>query len=104
MIYRLLEMGTRCPGSYSHVLQIDGITSENAKLVCGDLQALDKINLCISDNRTWVIKNKLKIDDSKTEFLVLTSSFSKRQFNDVQINVCNAEMTPSLSACNLGVA
>ena len=36
--------------------------------------ALKKINLCISDIRTWMIKNKLKINHSKTEFLVLTSS------------------------------
>ena len=34
--------------------------------------ALDKINLCISDLRTWMIKHKLKINDSKTEFMVLT--------------------------------
>ena len=35
--------------------------------------AIVKLNLCISDIRTWVIINKLKINDSKTEFLVLTS-------------------------------
>ena len=29
--------------------------------------ALEKINLCISDIRTWMIKYKLKINDSKTE-------------------------------------
>ena len=34
--------------------------------------AIEKLNLCISDIRTWMIKNKLKINDSKTEFLVLT--------------------------------
>ena len=45
-----------------------------------------------------MIKNKLKINDSKTEFLVLTSSFFKHQFNDLQINVCS-----TLSARNLGV-
>ena len=28
--------------------------------------ALDKINLCILDLRTWMIKHKLKINDSKT--------------------------------------
>ena len=65
--------------------------------------ALEKNNLCISDIRTWMIKNKLKINDSKTEFLVLSSSFFKQQFNDSQINVGNTEINPSLSARNLGV-
>ena len=65
--------------------------------------ALEKINLCISDIRTWMIKNKLKINDSKTEFLVLSSSFFKQQFNDFQINVGNTEINLSLSARNLGV-
>ena len=50
-----------------------------------------------------MIKNKLKINDSKTEFLVLSSSFFKQQFNDLQINVGNTEINPSLSARNLGV-
>ena len=45
--------------------------------------ALDKINLCILDLRTWMIKHKLKINDSKNEFMVLTSSFLKQQFNDL---------------------
>ena len=62
-----------------------------------------KNNLCISDIRTWMIKNKLKINDSKTEFLVLSSSFFKQQFNDLQINVCNTEINPSLSARNIRV-
>ena len=30
--------------------------------------ALDRMNLCISDLRIWMIRNKLKINDSKTEF------------------------------------
>ena len=50
-----------------------------------------------------MIKNKLKIIDSKTEVLVLTSSFFKQQFNDLQINVGSTEINPSLSARNLGV-
>ena len=65
--------------------------------------ALEKINLCISDIRTWMIKNKLKINDSKTEFLVLTSSFFNQQFNDLQITVRSTESNSSLSARNLGV-
>ena len=65
--------------------------------------ALEKINLCISDIRTWMIKNKLKINDSKTEFLVLTSSYFKQQFKDLQINVGNTHIRPTASARNLGV-
>ena len=138
--------------SYLHdrtqCVQIDGIISEYAKLVCGvpqgsvlgpwnfcmymypigsmlrnhgiyfhiyanDTQlyikfdrsdpsiALEKNNLCISDIRTWMIKTRLS--DSKTEFLVLTSSFFKQPFNDLQINVGNSEINPSLSGRSLGV-
>ena len=65
--------------------------------------ALDKINLCILDIRTWMIVNKLKINDSKTEFLVLTSSFFKQLFHDLRISAGNTETIPSLSARNLGV-
>ena len=49
--------------------------------VCFDLSnpnvALDRMNLCISDLRIWMIRNKLKINDSKTEFLIIISSFFK---------------------------
>ena len=50
-----------------------------------------------------MIQNKLKINDSKTEFLVLTSSFLKQHFNDLNISVGNSRIAPSLSARNLGV-
>ena len=65
--------------------------------------ALDKINLCISDLRTWMIKHKLKINDSKTAFMVLMSSFLKQQFNDLQIKVGNSQIKPSTIARNLCV-
>ena len=34
------------------------------------LASLIKLNNCISDIRVWMINNKLKINDSKTEFIV----------------------------------
>ena len=33
--------------------------------------ALDRMNLRISDLRIWMIRNKLMINDSKTEFLII---------------------------------
>ena len=49
--------------------------------------AIVKMNKCLSDIRTWMIQNKLKINDSKTEFLFFPSSFLKQHFNDLNINV-----------------
>ena len=38
---------------------------------CKDpLEPLTKLNICISDIRVWMIKNKIKINDSKTEFTI----------------------------------
>ena len=65
--------------------------------------AIDKIILRSSDLRTWMIKHKLKINNSKTEFMVLTSSFLKQQFNDLQIKIGNSHNEPSTTARNLGV-
>ena len=41
---------------------------------CKDpLESLTMLNMCISDIRVWMIKNKLKINDSKTEFIIFRS-------------------------------
>ena len=50
-------------------------------------QALDKINVCISDIRRWMILNKLKINDAKTEVIVFRSSMLKHDLSDLSVNV-----------------
>ena len=37
---------------------------------------LARLDSCISDIRVWMIKNKLKINDSKTEFIIFRSPHS----------------------------
>ena len=37
------------------------------------LEAISKLNRCLADIRRWMITNKLKINDSKTEFIVFRS-------------------------------
>ena len=64
--------------------------------------AIHKINLCISDLITWIIKQKLKNNDSKTEFMVLTSIFLKQQHNNWHIKV-DRQTDPSTTARNIGV-
>ena len=41
------------------------------------LESLTKLNTCISDIRKWMIKNKLKINDSKTEVIIFRSPLLK---------------------------
>ena len=46
---------------------------------CKDpLKSLTKFNICISDIRVWMIKNKLEINDSKTEFIIFLSPLLKQ--------------------------
>ena len=61
------------------------------------------MHLCISDLQIWMIRNKLKINDSKTEFLIITSSFLKQSFNDLNIMVGDSNIFSSNSARNLRV-
>ena len=63
---------------------------------------LQRVSRCISDIRTWMISNKLKINDDKTEFLFVRSPRLSANDN-VTITVGSEDITPSKSAKNLGV-
>ena len=55
---------------------------------CKDpLESLTKLNMCISDIRVWMIKNKLKINDFKTEFIMFQSPILKQNLSDLSVSV-----------------
>ena len=66
-------------------------------------QALDKTNVCISDIRRWMILNKLKINDAKTEFIVFRSPMLKHDLSDLSVNVGGNLIKPSVKVRDLGV-
>ena len=83
------------------------IYADDTQLYCSfDINTLDNvlctISNCISDIRSWMIKNKLKINDDKTEFLLITSPQSKL-YRDVQIAIGQARISTSTSCKSLGV-
>ena len=66
--------------------------------------AIDNINKYISDFRTWMITNRLKINDSKTEFLIICLPFPKvALLQDCTISVGGSRICCSETARNLGV-
>ena len=66
-------------------------------------QALDKSNVCISDIRRWMILNKLKMNDAKTEFIVFRSPLLKHDLSDLSVNVGGNLIKPSVKVRDLGV-
>ena len=57
----------------------------------------------ISDIRLWMIKNKLKINDSKTEFIIYRSPLLKQNLSDLSVSVGDLQGSPSSKVRDLGV-
>ena len=69
---------------------------------CNDpLATLPKHKSCISDIRVWMIKNKLKINDSKTKFIVFRSPQAKQDFSSLSINVGDSIILQSFKVRDL---
>ena len=66
--------------------------------------SINKLKTCTSDVRAWMINNKLRINDRKTEFLMLKSYFNKFDLSELALAVGDDEIAPSSSANNLFIA
>ena len=64
---------------------------------------LIKLNICISDIRVWIIKIKLKINESKTEFIIFRSPLLKQNLNNLSIRVGDTQVCPSSKVRDFGV-
>ena len=64
---------------------------------------LSNFNNCISDIRVWMIKNKLKIKDPKTEFIVFRSPQAKQDLSSVSVSVGDSAIAQSSKVRDLGV-
>ena len=66
--------------------------------------SLQKLNDCLSDIRAWMLKSKLKINDDKTEFLLISSSrLQAKLHRDQELTVGSQHIPISPLARNLGV-
>ena len=60
------------------------------------------VELCVKDIGVWMLRNKLKFNQDKTELLVIRSKYRPRPPLD-NIRVGEEEIKPSKQARNLGV-
>ena len=67
------------------------------------LESISKVNSCLSDIRRWMITNKLKINDSETEFIVFRSPQLRCDFSGLSVNVGESQITHSLKVRDIGV-
>ena len=59
--------------------------------------------MCISDIRVWMIKNKLKINNSKAEFIIFRSPHLKLNLSDLSDSVGDMQVSSSSKVRDLGV-
>ena len=67
------------------------------------MASLIRLNNCISDIRVWMINNKLKINDSKAEFIVFRSPQAKPDLSGLSVIVGYSIIQQSSKMRNLGI-
>ncbi len=64
--------------------------------------AINDIEQCILDIRSWMKSNKLKLNDSKTEFIIVGTSAMQRKVSIPHIMVGDDKISPSNKVKDLG--
>ena len=67
------------------------------------LETISKVNSCLSYIRRWMITNELKINDSKTEFIVFGSPQLRCDLSGLSVNVGESQITQSLKVRDFGI-
>ena len=65
--------------------------------------ALSKLSACITEIKLWMTSNMLKLNDSKTEFFIATSSHNKQKLTPVHLQIGTDFIAPSDNVRNLGI-
>ena len=68
----------------------------------GSEAALERLEACIEEIRNWMEANYLKLNDSKTEFVIFGTQIDLAKVSGWTVTVGNSEILPSKSARNIG--
>jgi hypothetical protein len=62
-----------------------------------------RLSECISEIRSWMLGNKLKLNDSKTELFLISSPRIANAVSNLDLKIGGSVITPSNSIKNLGI-
>ncbi len=65
--------------------------------------AIEKLQVCITDVHNWMTCNKLKLNENKTEFIVLGTSQNLKKLPKISLHIGDTCIDPTDSVCNLGI-
>ncbi len=68
-----------------------------------EYKAIDSLEVAINEIKQFMIANKLKLNDDKTEAIFLGTKARLGQMNSTSVNVGNSVITPTNKVKNLGV-
>ena len=66
-------------------------------------QTVTRLQECASLIQSWMIKHQLKLNEDKTEYLIISSKAVTRNLQPSALSIGNHNILPSISARNLGV-
>jgi hypothetical protein len=67
------------------------------------VNTLSKLSQCINEVQQWMLVNKLKLNQDKTEFIIIASSHHHHLLQNTDLLLDNDTIRPSSSVRNLGV-
>ena len=67
-----------------------------------ELQTKERLESCISEIREWMGRNFLKLNDSKTEFVIIGSNIQRRGISTNSVRIGDQDIAASESVRNIG--
>ena len=64
--------------------------------------AMQRMEACIAEIKSWMARNFLKLNDDKTEFIMFGSKFDLGEVSEWTVSVGNEEVLPSVTVRNIG--
>ena len=91
------QVQVHCYADDTQIYQDFSMSAEECQI------AVSKVEKCVKDIKDWMMQNKLKLNDDKTEVLIINSPRQKIRINTIPVQIGDSQIVPSKTAKNLGV-